>query len=230
MNERRTIAQIKEDLAELDRKGVELKRELKQLELIERVYPQYDKRYKETFPKPKNIGKDVTAEDIENYCLESFLVEGGIEAYAAAAVYAKEHDFRVIVDIGCSLGFQSSLFKDLDLYYIGIEKIPEKNMWPATKFIATAYPFHIPATPKLRAATLGISRLCVGFECQGEAVYDALYRDFDHLMISGSNESIQALTKRYGVPERIDSVSGELWYVFTKQSLMEETHEVKDDD
>lgn len=217
MDKKKTISQIKESLTELKRKEVEFKTQLKQLELIERVRPQYDKRYKETFPKPGNSSENVIAEDIENYCLESFLVEGGIEAYVAAAVYAKEQGFRVIVDIGCSLGFQSSLFEDLGLYYIGIEANPEKNMWPTTKFIASAYPFHIPANPMLRTATLGISRLCVGYECQGDMVYDALFRDFDHLMISGPNGAIQALTKRYGTPQKVDVITDESWFVFTKE-------------
>lgn len=123
---------------------------------------------------------------------------GGLEAYTVAAAFAAAAGFRQVVDVGCSEAFQSDLFDSAGVNYLGLESMPSARMW-TSRYVQTEYPSigwqHLIES---REETLAVSRLCVGYLIVGHPAYEALKRDFDHLLVSAPKNCIAALEGIYG--------------------------------
>lgn len=91
--------------------------------------------------------------------------------YNAVIEYMKKYNIKEVVDVGCSNGFQSELFVEAGLSYVGIEKKSnlKKHRAGEVMYIQGAYPF------TLGEHELGV--FCNSFH-HGFCPYKAIAMDF----------------------------------------------------
>lgn len=125
-------------------------------------------------------------------------MEMGVDAYTLAAMLAAGLGFEQVVDIGCYNAFQSDLFESVGVKYLGLEIYPTDRMW-TSNYDSIEYPNtswkHL---IDCREKTLAISHLCVGSQITGRPAYEAIARDFDHLLIAAQEKCIAEFQTLYG--------------------------------
>lgn len=113
--------------------------------------------------------------------------EGGHERYEKVSKYCIENGFKRVFDIGCAYGFQSEIFLNNNIDYIGID-VGNLDFWNKDKFqyIVKEYPFEIEANSN----DLAISVLCLTWNCylyEDEITLrnqcEALSRDFKNCLL-----------------------------------------------
>lgn len=183
-------------------------------EYLERLHEHYRRLLVEMRWEYDNGRGPCREDELELDSMDHFLDAGGLDAYKAAAAFAKDHGFVRVVDIGCDNGFQEDLFTIQGINYLGIEALPER-LW-AQNVLTASYPCSLPFAfhwPN----TLAVSRLCVGYEAGGAEVYDALVRQFPSLLVSTDKDAREELEKRYGPAEVISAQNEEKWYYFHRK-------------
>lgn len=113
--------------------------------------------------------------------------EGGHERYEEISKYCIKNEFKKVFDIGCAYGFQSEVFLNNNINYVGIDA-GNQNFWNKDKFqyVVNEYPFKIDANDE----DLAISVLCLTWNCylyEGETTLrkqcEALSRDFKNCLL-----------------------------------------------
>lgn len=153
-----------------------------------------------------------------SYCLESYLVEGSKETYESAARFAKEFGFDTVADIGCACGVQGDLFHQVGVGYLGIE-VCTTMLWPeqeGLKFLHAKYPCPL---PKLAGKVLGVSNLCVGYQCTD---YLEISEQFDDFLLCSCRDGYDGLGAFYESATRIIDPAGRhddrwVWYHGSKR-------------
>lgn len=114
--------------------------------------------------------------------------ESGRGRYKKALEFCKKKGFIKAYDIGCAYSFQSELFIDYNIDYVGID-IRNNEFWNYGRFVHLnkTYPFEIKANKENDVA---ISILCLGWNCyltNGEETLrtqmEQLSKDFNHVIL-----------------------------------------------
>lgn len=125
---------------------------------------------------------------MEEDCINHFFECEGFKTYEKIHSFAKEKGFKNIVDIGCAVGHQSEIFVDSEINYIGIDDDWRGEFWNSDRF--SYLKMHYPAKIDVPDNSLGVSVLCLGWNCylyEGdetlEAQAKALSEDFKHCLL-----------------------------------------------
>lgn len=163
-----------------------------------RRYERLEKKLKECFDSYKE-SKD-SKYLIEADCIEHFLYDEDRD-YKFIRDFAKERNFKRVVDIGCAMGHQSEEFLDGEVGYVGIDEY-RSNFWNGDKFeyIVNRYPFKFEA----KEGDLAVSKLCLTWNCylyEGEKTMHeqlkALSRDFDKCLLYIPKENVEIISKYF---------------------------------
>ncbi|EQK39794.1 hypothetical protein C672_3613 [[Clostridium] bifermentans ATCC 638] len=130
---------------------------------------------------------------IQEYCLSHFF-EISKENYIKVLEYCIANNIKGIVDIGCAKGFQSELFLNNNIDYIGVEE-SSNYFWNDDKFkyIKAKYPISL----KEHKNYLAVSILCISWNCY---LYNGMkdlhlqfkqLTEFDKCLIYGQKEHME---------------------------------------
>ena len=147
-------------------------------------------------------------EDIDNInilmmmdSIENFFECKTYKKYELVLKFCKENNIHRIYDIGCAFGFQSEIFLNSSITYIGIDEGTQK-FWNNNKFqyIIGHYPFKI----KAQKNDLAVSSLCLTWNCylhEKEKTLreqcKALERDFAHCLLYITKDKIDFVNKYF---------------------------------
>lgn len=129
--------------------------------------------------------------------------------YGKVLDIVKESGGTKVYDIGCATGYQSEVFMQAGMDYVGIEGyFTNTEFWNEDifKYIRKAYPFKIDT----KNTDVAISKLCIGWGCFcfEEDTYSkqlkALARDFNTVILYTTEEFIN-LAKDYFNVEKKDN-------------------------
>lgn len=114
---------------------------------------------------------------------------GGKERYSTALEFIKMKGLERVFDIGCGYGFQSELFINSGINYVGIDGSVRENQFfnkDKATYLSKVYPFDIEA----KNTDLALSVLCLTWNCylfNGAETYkqqmEQLSRDFKHVIL-----------------------------------------------
>lgn len=151
----------------------------------------------------KKLSKSNSREDLMKFddLLNQFECES-FEIYGEIAKIAKQNQVNNIYDIGCATAYQSEVFKQENINYVGIEGyFTGKGYWNDNifKYIEKPYPFKIDASKN----DIAISKLCIGWNCFKfeDNTYlkqlEALSRDFKTVILYTTGEFIDIAHKYF---------------------------------
>lgn len=129
------------------------------------------------------------------YSIDVFFECKVYKKYQKFTKFCKENGFDRVFDIGCAFGFQSEVFLETGVSYVGINE-DNIDFWnkDVFKYIAKHYPFEI----KARDTDLAVSSLCLAWNCylyEGEKTLkeqcEALSRDFKSCLLYIPNDKIE---------------------------------------
>lgn len=138
---------------------------------------------------------------IEHDSLCSFFECSGAIRYKTILRFAKENNFKRIYDIGCANGYQSEIFLNSNVEYIGIDEY-KSDFWNKEefKYIIDNYPFYIDTNED----DLAVSVLCLTWNCylsEGELTLkkqcEQLKKDFKHCLLYICQEQIEFVSRYF---------------------------------
>ena len=130
------------------------------------------------------------------------------DMYATILDIARKNGATRVFDIGCASGYQSEVFLQAGMDYVGIEGyFTDCDFWNSDVFeyICKPYPFKI----NTRKGDVAISKLCIGWNCfryendSYNKQVEALARDFNTVILYTTEEFI-TLAKNYFNVKRIE--------------------------
>lgn len=136
------------------------------------------------------------------------LFEISLETYEAILKYCKEHNVLGIIDIGCAFGYQSEMFLLNNIDYIGVECSLD-YFWNEDRFkyIKGKYPCKIENNNNY----LGVSSMCISWECYLDDGLETLYKqfkklseDFKKCLIYGQKDNMPYANKYFKKVEKLD--------------------------
>ena len=161
-------------------------------------YNRLEKRLNECFQlydKSKNNKYLMEADCIENY------IYYDNKNYKFIHAFAKNYNFKRVIDIGCAMGHQSEDFLGSEIDYLGIDEY-SSNFWNSDtfKYIVGRYPFKF----KAKEGDLAVSKLCLTWNCylyEGKKTMHeqlkALSRDFNECLLYIPKENIEIISKYF---------------------------------
>lgn len=123
----------------------------------------------------------------EMYSIDVFFEAKTYETYELFADFCKRNNYKRVFDIGCAFGFQSEIFLNEGIGYVGIND-GKLDFWNKEifEYIVGTYPFKIKADEN----DLAVSSLCLFWNCylyEGEKTLkrqcEALTRDFKSCLL-----------------------------------------------
>lgn len=98
---------------------------------------------KEKMEALKNKEGPLTLKNMEEIEAAEEVLQRSGYFYEAVIEYMKKYNIKEVVDVGCSNGFQSEIFIEAGLSYIGVEKKPHlnKHRIGEVMYIQGVYPF-----------------------------------------------------------------------------------------
>lgn len=128
------------------------------------------------------------------YCIEEYICSTK-GFYELVLKYCLENDIKEIYDIGCCYGWQSEIFINNNIKYIGIE-CETLDFWNKDNctYINRKYPFPI----KHNKDAIAISNLCIGYLVKE---FDELY-SFDTIILNCKLDTFNSqytITKKKGI-------------------------------
>lgn len=130
------------------------------------------------------------------------------ESYENILNFAEKRGIKRVVDIGCAYAFQSSIFEETDVSYMGVDEGVNGRFWNDEKFsfIKTHYPSPLP----LVEGDLAISVLCLGWNVylyEGEKTFneqfEALSADFKHALLYIPTERLESIGRYFVKTEKV---------------------------
>lgn len=176
-------------------------------------------RLKEEYKRLNNI-PILELSDIDRYkeyCL-SYFFEVSLENYNYFLEYCKNNNIKGVVDIGCCIGYQSELFLNNGIDYIGVDGTTN-SFWNEDKanYITKEYPCEI----KGYKDYLAISNLCLGWNCylyNGietlEGQFKQLAKDFDRSLIYMQKDNIEYIRKYF---KEVNNLTGNFFELISKR-------------
>lgn len=137
----------------------------------------------------------------KTYSLEHYFECETGQTYEFIKDFAKENGFHRVYDIGCAYGYQSEIFLNEGVDYIGINN-DLLDYWnkDVFRYITKTYPFRLANITK---EELAISVMCLTWNCylyEKDTLHDqclALSRDFDNVLLYMSNDKINEVSKYF---------------------------------
>lgn len=177
-------------------------------------------RIKEEYARLSNIQKNDP--EYENALMNLYDIEELMECehfavYDAVAKFCKNNGFNRVFDIGCADGYQSEMFLQNDLEYVGVEGFfTGKGYWNDDKFlyIEKEYPFSISTSAK----DIAVSHMCIGWNCYKtkedtwERQIEQLAADFRHILLYSQKEILPILERYYAIEEVSLTKNRGVWY------------------
>jgi len=145
---------------------------------------------------------------LREYCLTHFF-EVSVDNYRYILNYCLKNNIKGIVDIGCAMGYQSELFLNNNIDYIGVD-VSSNFFWNNNKFIyiKNKYPFDLSKYKDY----LGVSCLCLSWNCyleEGiktlEGQFKQLSKDFKRSLIYGQIDNIEYVKKYFKEVNNLNS-------------------------
>lgn len=135
--------------------------------------------------------KDYFALEEELYCLEerfTMLYEGEDFYMKACDYIVNELNIDKVIDIGACYGFQSEIFLQNNVNYIGVEQC-KNNYWKTDNqiYVNNTYPCNLPKD--YCKGRVAVSNLCVGYfkDVSNEDTYKTLSNQFEYVILNNLN-------------------------------------------
>lgn len=135
------------------------------------------------------------------YSIDTFFEAEVYKTYEIFAKFCKEKGYKRVFDIGSGFGFQSEIFLNKDIDYVGINDC-NLDFWNKDKFkyIINTYPFKIETKEK----DIAISSYCLTWNCylwEKEKTLkkqcEALARDFNYCLLYAQKDKIEFVKKYF---------------------------------
>ncbi|WPS85584.1 hypothetical protein SMD22_00560 (plasmid) [Brevibacillus halotolerans] len=148
-------------------------------------------------------------------CIDHFFEAGGIKRYGEVASFCNANGFKRVIDIGCAYGFQSEIFLQEGIQYVGVTN-HVSPFWNADKYeyIVDHYPCNLP----IKHGDLAVSILCLTWNCylyEGDKTLieqcEALKRDFEHCILNAKPQILERYFKK------IVKIGEDLYYFSNKE-------------
>ena len=145
------------------------------------------------------------------YCLGYFF-EVSVDNYEYFLEYCKNNNIKGVVDIGCCMGYQSELFLNNGIDYVGIDDTLN-SFWneDRAKYETKEYPYDLVGYEDY----LAISNLCLGWNCylyNGietlEGQFKQLTKDFNRSLISMQKDNVKHISKYF---KEVNNIQGNIF-------------------
>ena len=132
-----------------------------------------------------------------------------ISNYEFIKDFCLKNNFKSVFDIGCCFGYQSEVFYESGIQYRGLDDTISKYLWNSELYEYQVGRF--PCDVKSRKGELGISVLCLGWNCylyEGaktlDEQFESLVNQFEYSLIYMQQNLVPLISRHFSKVEHLE--------------------------